>query len=350
MDIPFLIRSVRESDLDSLFNLSKMVYFINLPADRKVLKAKIKKSRDSFSGAIEEKFDREYILVMENLEDNTVVGTSMVIARHGSPSEPHMYFDLKEKKKYSETIHSGIIHRVLRLKFDFDGPTEIGGLVVHPNFRSHPGKLGRQLSFSRFLFIKMKRRWFKNYILSELMPPLTETGESILWEALGRKFTNLSYQEADVLSRKNKEFVTSLFPKGDIYTCLLSGEVRDAIGQVGPGAQPVKHMLEKIGFNWRQHIDPFDGGPHFWAETDKISLVKDTKKFSVRRELLKRKGDEEGLVALMREDEFRCILTSCHANRGRIQLPKTGMDVLGVEPGEKVHYCSPSDSPRPEAD
>ncbi len=351
MDSQFLIRSVREEDLDGLFALSKMVYFINLPADRKVLKAKIKKSRESFSGAIEDKFAREYILVMENLEDNSVVGTSMVIARHGSPIEPHMYFELIEKKKYSETIHSGIIHRVLRLKFDFDGPTEIGGLVIHPNFRSHPGKLGRQLSFSRFVFMKMKRRWFKNYILSELMPPLTDTGESILWEALGRKFTNLSYPEADVLSRKNKEFVTSLFPKGDIYTCLLSGEVRDAIGQVGPGAHPVKHMLERIGFKWRQHIDPFDGGPHYWAETDKVSLIKDAKKFSVRRELLKKRNGDFGLVALMNKDEFRCIQTHCHANRGRIQLTKSAMEVLGTGPGEKIHYVSTSlESARPEAD
>jgi arginine N-succinyltransferase len=349
MEIPFLIRSVRESDLDQLYALSKMVYFINLPADRRVLKDKIRKSRDSFSGVIEDKFAREYILVMENLEDNTVVGTSMVIARHGSPAEPHMYFELKEKKKYSETIHSGIIHKVLRLKFDFDGPTEIGGLVIHPNYRSHPGKLGRQLSFSRFLFIKMKRRWFKNHILSELMPPLLENGESILWEALGRRFTNLSYQEADVLSRKNKEFVTSLFPKGDIFTCLLSGEVRDAIGQVGPGAKPVKHMLERIGFVWKEHIDPFDGGPHYWAETDKVSLIQDSKRFRIRRELLKRKSEELGLVALMQDDEFRCIQTPCHANRGRIQLPKVALDALSTEAGEKIIYAPLGERPETEA-
>ena len=30
-------------------------------------------------------------------------------------------------------------------------------------------------------------------------------------------------------------------------------------------------MLERIGFTWKQHIDPFDGGPHYWADTDKIT-------------------------------------------------------------------------------
>ena len=273
LDHPFIIRSVREDDLEELYRLANQVYFINLPANREILKEKIRLSTHSFSGEEPDKFAREYILVMENTEDGALVGSSMVIARHGNPVTPHMFFELRTMQKYSETIHSGFIHKVLRLRFDEDGPTEIGGLVLDPNFRSHKAKLGRQLSFARFLFIKMKRRWFKNFILSELMPPLTEDGESILWEALGRRFTNLSYQEADMLSRKNKEFVTSLFPNIDIYTCLLSGEARDAIGKVGTGAEPVKHMLEKIGFWWREHIDPFDGGPHYMGETDKITIV-----------------------------------------------------------------------------
>jgi len=329
MESGFLIRSVKEDDLEELYRLANLVYFINLPADREILKEKIRSSIDSFSGAIEDKFARIYIFVLENLEDQSILGTSTVIARHGSPQEPHMYFELKQVQKYSETIHSGIIHKVLRLKFEDDGPTEIGGLVVNPNARNHKAKLGRQLSFARFLFIKMKRRWFKNYILSELMPPLTENGESILWEALGRKFTNLSYPEADVLSRKNKEFVTSLFPRGDIYTCLLPGEVRDAIGKVGTATEPVKHMLEKIGFRWREHIDPFDGGPHYWAETDKISLVHATKKYSLARDPLKKKNKELGLVGTMTGSDFLCLQTHYEISRNRLCLPKPVLERLG---------------------
>lgn len=333
----FLIRSVRMSDLEELLRLSKLVYFINLPENQEILKEKIQLSIDSFSGAIDDKFAREYILVMENLEDNSIVGTSMIIARHGSPESPHMYLELKEIQKYSETIHAGFIHKVLRLKFDPDGPTEIGGLVVNPNYRGHRAKLGKQLSFARFLFIKMKRRWFKDRILSELMPPLSESGESVLWEALGRRFTNLSYQDADILSRKNKEFITSLFPKGDIYTVLLSGEARDAIGKVGLETEPVKHMLETIGFRWREHIDPFDGGPHYWADTDKITIVHDTKKHHVGREALKRKPKAQALVGFMNADsEFRCLQTPFELSRGTLLIPKPFQEQLGVGAGESV--------------
>lgn len=336
-DGTFLIRAARESDIEELYRLAQLVYFINLPADREIISEKIRVSTESFHGEIADKFAREYIFVMENLEDNTLIGTSMIIARHGSPASPHMYFELKEKQRYSETIHAGFIHKVLRLRFDDDGPTEIGGLVVNPSFRKHKAKLGRQLSYARFLYIKMKRRWFKNHILSELMPPLTENGESILWEAVGRRFTNLSYQEADVLSRKNKEFVTSLFPRGDIYTCLLSGEVRDAIGKVGAGAEPVKHMLERIGFKWREHIDPFDGGPHYLADTDKITIIRETKKSSVGREPLKKRVKNVGLVAPAGGDDFSCVQTPYEISRSGVCVPKPVLETLGLAPGQPVY-------------
>jgi arginine N-succinyltransferase len=337
MDPAFIIRSAREDDLEGLYNLASEVYFINLPDDREILKEKIRLSLASFNGEIEDKHAREYIFVLENVDDQSIVGCSMIIARHGSPGEPHMYFELREVKKYSETIHGGIIHNVLHLRFDEDGPTEIGGLVINPNFRKSPAKLGRQLSFARFLFMKMRRRNFKDRVLSELMPPLTESGESILWESLGRKFTNLSYPEADALSRKNKEFVTSLFPRGDIYTCLLSGEARDAIGKVGQATEPVKHMLEKIGFRWKQHIDPFDGGPHYWAETDKISIVRNTKKYKVRREPLKRKSKEIALCGTFVKDQFRCAQSSIELSRGGVSLPKAVQEALQIEAGDTVY-------------
>jgi len=342
MEFDFLIRSVREQDIDELERLSELVYFINLPNNRDLLKEKIKKSVDSFNGTIDDKFEREYIFVMESQSTSQVIGTSMIIARHGSPQSPHMYFELKEKQKYSETIHAGFIHKVLSLKFDSDGPTEIGGLVIDPNYRGHKLKLGRHLSFCRFSFIKMTRRWFKDRILSELMPPLSENGESLLWEALGRRFTNLSYQDADLLSRKNKEFITSLFPKGDIYTVLLSGEARDAIGKVGPDTEPVKHMLEKIGFRWREHIDPFDGGPHYWADTDKITLVNQTRKAHPHRDALRGKGSGKALVSVFKEGEFRCMQTSFELLRGKVQLPKQVLDLLQLSSGEDA-YILPLD-------
>ena len=40
------------------------------------------------------------------------------------------------------------------------------------------------------------------------------------------------------------------------------------------GAQ---RLLQSIGFHWNGCVDPFDGGPHYEAHTDEITLVRDAR-------------------------------------------------------------------------
>ena len=152
--------------------------------------------------------------------------------------------------------------------------TEIGGLVVRPDYRSSPEKIGTLISFVRFLFIAMQRSDFRDELLAELLPPLEPDGTSHLWEALGRHFTGLSYSEADRLSKRNKEFIRGLFPEGEIYATLLPERAQAVIGEVGAQTRGVEKLLRRIGFRYAERVDPFDGGPHFVAPTDDVSLVR----------------------------------------------------------------------------
>ncbi len=127
----------------------------------------------------------------------------------------------------------------------------------------------------------MNRSVFRDQVLSELLPRLEIDGTSRLWKLFGKRFTGLSYQEADKLSKDNKEFIKSLFPQGMVYTSLFPPEVQAEIGVVGPQTKGVERLLTKIGFRYAQQIDPFDGGPHFIAKTDKISLVANAKRVRV---------------------------------------------------------------------
>jgi arginine N-succinyltransferase len=271
------VRDAESRDVEDLYALARTATFLNLPADRSLLAKKITRSQNSFRKKQRSMADAQYLLVLEDTEENRVIGSCSIIAQHGTPEEPHSYFEVLTKKKISKSLHIGFLHQVLRMGFDTDGPTEIGGLVILPEYRRHPERLGKLLSFSRFMYIAARRAQFREDVLSELMPPLNERGDSPIWEEVGRKFTNLRYDEADRLSRKNKEFFSALFPEGDIYTCMLSGEARQAIGEVGEDTMPVKRMLEGIGFKYRDMIDPFDGGPHFWAKTAQIEPVKFTR-------------------------------------------------------------------------
>lgn len=262
-------------DLEDLLELASKVKFINLPNDRTIIQKKLLNSEKSFNQPSSNLEDNYYFFVIEDIEKNKVIGVSMIHAKHGTEREPHFYLKVGQEHKFSQTINTGFVHGTLKLGLNTNGPTEIGGLVVSPDYRGHKQKLGKQISFVRFLYMAMNPELFTPEIHSELMPPLDADGNSPLWEAIGRRFMNMDYQAADKLSRSNKEFILSLFPSENIYMTLLPFEARDAIGKVGKNTEPVKSMLENIGFRYVNEVDPFDGGPHYRCRLEDIHPIKD---------------------------------------------------------------------------
>jgi arginine N-succinyltransferase len=288
----FKIRRCATEDLSDLYELSQRVHFINLPRDKDLIQDKITKSIRAFKKPSKDLSLNYYIFVLEDCSINKVIGVSMIHAQHGTEAEPHFFLRVAHENKFSSTINTGFVHGTLKLGLNMNGPTEIGGLVLHPNYRGHELKLGKVLSYSRFLYMGLNQDRFKDEIHSELMPPLDKDGNAPLWEAIGRQFMNMDYQEADVLSRSNKEFILSLFPSENIYMALLPMEVRNAIGKVGKDTRPVKKMLESIGFNYTSEVDPFDGGPHYRAKLKDITLIKNLKKYLFINDTAKNLTDE----------------------------------------------------------
>jgi arginine N-succinyltransferase len=337
----FRVREAEAKDLDQLHLLSKQAVFLNLPADRNLLTKKISRSQASFRGKLRDDSEGEYFFVLEDLEEGKVVGSATIIAKHGTPNEPHSYFQVVGKKKLSKSLHIGFLHQVLRMGFNFDGPTEIGGLVLLPEYRGHAEKLGKFLSFCRFMYIAARRPRFEDQLLSELMPPFNDRGESPIWEEIGRKFTNLRYDEADRLSRRNKEFITSLFPEGDIYTCMLAGEARAAIGEVGEETRPVKRMLENIGFRYTNMIDPFDGGPHMWAKTSAVLPVKNTKHFKLIESKSGKLGkgiEKQGYVMCLSKSGLRVIQGSTTHYKSGVMLSSDQRKSLAPDSKCEVYF------------
>ncbi len=271
----FILRSVQPDDLSDLFKLSNIMTFINLPPDEELIGSKIDSSMKSFKNPSSDLSKNYYIFVLEDFETNEILGVSMIHAQHGTENEPHFYLTVGQEAKFSQTINTGFVHGTLKLGLDTNGPTEIGGLILNPDFRGHKEKLGKQLSFARFLYMATSPERFKSMIHSELMPPLDRFGNSPLWEAVGRRFFNMNYHEADVLSRSNKEFILSLFPSENIYQTLLPMDARESIGKVGKETEPVKKMLESIGFKYTYEVDPFDGGPHYRCPLKDIKPIKE---------------------------------------------------------------------------
>jgi arginine N-succinyltransferase len=333
----FVIREARAEDLDQIHEVAKHLDTVNLPDDRPVLEQLIRQSEQSFDGTLEP-LKREYLFVLVDDDKQRVVGTSMIHAQHGTRRAPHIYFDVIEEERYSETLDVHCKHRVLRMGHNYSGPTEIGGLILLPEYRGTRDRLGKLLSYVRFVFIGAHRDWFRDEVISELLPPLEADGTSKLWECLGRHFTGMSYQEADRLSQKNKEFIRALFPQDPLYVCLLPADVQQLIGQVGPETKGVERMLRKIGFEYAERIDPFDGGPHFIARTSKITLIE-----NLRQARVVEVGDAAasapwGIVA--HESDGMPRFVACGARYqlegNQVGLAPAARAALAVAPGDTV--------------
>jgi arginine N-succinyltransferase len=308
---------------------------VNLPHDRDVIAGILDRSEKSFAGELPQQ-DLEFLFVLEDLGKKRIIGTSIIYAQHGTKRAPHIFFRVENDERYSVTLDRYFVHRTLRIGYNYNGPTEIGGLILLPEYRAH--NLGKALSYVRFLFMRMHRPWFRNQVLSELLPPLEENGTSKLWEALGRRFTGLTYQEADRLSKDNKEFIHALFPDDPIHLELLPDDVQSIIGQVGEETRGVEKILRRIGFDYAEQIDPFDGGPHFIADTDQISLIRDAEEVAVTGE---GGGDHRwaivGVESPGARPGFRAV--GAHVTphgSGSVGLSDETRQHLGVELGQKV--------------
>jgi arginine N-succinyltransferase len=336
-----LLRDAQKADLVPLRVLAAELNSVNLPNDERALADIIEASSRSFAGKVRDPLGRSYVFVLEEPRTGRVLGTSMIIAQHGTRESPCTFFDVSEREHYSGTLDRHFRHKVLSIGYHFEGPSEIGGLVVHPEDRGGEVRPGKQLAYVRFLYLAMHRDRFREKVLAELMPPLLPDGRSLFWESCGKRFTGLDYQEADKRSRENKEFIQQLFPPGDIYATLFPPRVQRQLGSVGPDAQGVKHLLEQIGFRYVDRIDPFDGGPHYEALVDDVTLVRAYRRLRVLpRDLEAREHEPLKLVGAERPDRrirFRAVRAQVRVDGEGALLPREAKELLEVAPGDRVH-------------
>lgn len=318
----FEIRAAVPSDEAELVRLARHLNTVNLPADNAAVARLLDVSERSFAGTLSPQTHRKYLFVLRDLKRGELVGTSSIVAQLGRRDAPYIYLSVLSEEKYSRDLNLHFDHLALQIGFSYDGPTELAGLVVDPSYRRHPGRLGLCISYVRFLYIAARRHLFREQLLAELLPPLEPDGTSHLWNALGRRFTNMTYREADRLSHENKDFIRDLFPSGVVYASLLSHEARDVIGKVGAQTKGVEKMLTRVGFEYANRVDPFDGGPHFVAKTSEVSVIERHVRLPVRV-VSPLEGAKATLVATLSDQPPYCHASMCPAVWG---------DALGVEP------------------
>lgn len=333
--VGYEIRAVVPGDEDQLLAVAKHLDSVNLPDDRDSIHEIVDASYKSFTGATVNPRLRQYVFALVDRAKEAIIGTSMIIAQLGRRDAPYIYFDVFDEEKYSATIDRHFHHTVLRIGYSYNGPTEIGGLVLHPDYRRVPDKLGLMISYVRFLYMAVHQDLFQDEVLAELLPPLEPDGTSHLWEALGRHFTDMSYADADFLSKKNKEFIKGLFPEGFIYASLLSKGAQGVIGKTGTQTRGVEKLLKRIGFRYAHRVDPFDGGPHYTAPMHEISLVEQTRRTKADRPIATpTPTDPKALVAVEYPEApfFRCVAAKIrHEGTRGVAIAEDAWEALNLK-------------------
>jgi arginine N-succinyltransferase len=331
----FLIRSVRMKDYRDLLKLARELNTVNLPHQPADIKKMIQRSIESFAGKLkDDKAHAQYLFVLEDTEKGRVVGTS----RSSPPWKPRkpFIFQVMHEKVSSKTLSLQFLRKFYRFKSDTRGYTEIGGLVINPSYRSHPEKLGKQLSYVRFLFMAAHPGFFKKKVIAELLPPLHREIGSTLYNFYGYRLTRLPYRKADLLSYKNKEFILRLFPKNDLYFDILPPEVQKDIEKTGHGSTVARRLLSQVGFRYANQIDPFDGGPYDVARLKEIIVVRQTQPIRYGG-VKKNRGASPFLVLVESEGEARILKASASIEGGKLYLSASAARLLRPTLGRWVY-------------
>ncbi|MEK7412897.1 MAG: GNAT family N-acetyltransferase [Planctomycetota bacterium] len=320
------IRPVHTADAPQLLELASQLDTLNLPNNPVAITKLIADSEQSFAGG--DPHHATYTLVAVRDSDERLLGTSSVIAYHGTPEEPHYYLRVVDQVVHSKQLNTDRPRRILKLDKDIEPWTELGGLVVHPDARGQG--LGKLLVAARLLLIAMHPARFCSRLLAELLPPRRPDGSNAFWDAVGGPLTGLDYYRADLLCRSDKEFIDAFFPHEEIVVDLLPPAARELISHEGPTTTPVRSLLSRAGFTYLGTVDPFDAGPHDGAPIREILPIQRSRCL-VHRGCLPNPRAAQYLVGAVADHRFAARICDITANE--ICIPDQDAQRIGLADG-----------------
>ena len=268
-----IIRPAELSDVNDLVTLAKKAGkgLTSLPPCHDTLTAKIQRSIESFARSFNHD-DDYFLLVMYDTVQSRAVGTAAVYGTTGTRQAFYAY-RIMSLTHHSHSLNKQIRADMLHLSNDYTDCAEVGTLFLDPDYRGN----GHWLSRSRYLLMGQHSQRFKPYVIAEMRGWLNDDGVSPFWEALGRQFFDMSFDEADHLCGiGSNQFITELMPRHPIYTCMLSSPAQEVLGRPHRDTVRAVELLEAEGFEYEKMIDIFDGGPLLRAKVQNIVSVKAT--------------------------------------------------------------------------
>lgn len=339
-----VVRSIQESDLDSLFELIQQSEFglTTLKVSKEKLAERIDNSLRSFSLKTASPQGQPYVFVMEDLSHGKIVGTSAVYAKVGG-FQPFYTYEIHKSIHESKQLDIRKEIDALHLKQEHDGPTEIGSLFLSPDYWG--GGHGRMLSLSRFLFIADFADRFESEIIAEMRGVVNRDGKSPLWAALGSHFFQIEFPKAETLSVEDKKFIADLMPTHPIYIPLLPQEAQDVVGKVHKNTEPALALLKQEGFEYRGVVDIFDGGPAVHCSVENVRTIRESQSLPISEIVPSIEKGSRLLISNGRLD-FRCCLGNVKLLGDSIQIDEVTALTLKVKVGDSIRFANLKAEPK----
>lgn len=334
------LRPAQPDDLPALVELAAQagVGMTNLPANPDVLGKRIERSLVSLQRSVETPTDEVYFFVLEDCKNQRLAGTCGIIARVGM-TRPFYSFKLVTLIHVSRELNRYDPVKTLQMVNEYQGATEIGMLLLHPDYRRDG--YGKLLSRSRYLFLANFPDRFDNLVMAEMRGVSDAVGHSVFWENLGRHFFDMDFTRADFLvASGHYHFINDLMPKHPIYIRLLPEAAQQVIGLPHPDTRPALKLLEREGFRFEGCVDVFDAGPTVHCPREQIHTVRTSHQARISA-VVDDMDYSNYLISNTHLEDFACCLGGLEVDpHGELRIHASVAQALGVDRGDKLRFAA----------
>ncbi|MEC5217055.1 arginine N-succinyltransferase [Actimicrobium sp. GrIS 1.19] len=229
-----------------------------LPKTPEAIERAVRHSLASFAADVDMPGDESYTFVLEDSDDQRILGSAALAASAGV-NGTFFAFRNDVMQQVSRELNIGHSVHALTLCSGLTGHSQLASFYVASDDEQHAVLLSR----ARLMFAASAPQRFGDRFFASLAGITDDAGRSPFWEALGRKFFQMDFLEAERLIEggRNRSLIVELMPHYPVYVPLLPGAAQAAMGQVHAEGELPLQILSDEGFEADEFIDIFDGGP-----------------------------------------------------------------------------------------
>jgi len=339
----YVVRPVELADIAALEKLAAVTMpgVHTLPRTREKIAAMVERSIASFAAHVDIPSEESYLFVLECPDADGIVGTAAIFAAAGSNGT---YFSFRNDVIQQVSRDLNISHSVhaLTLCSELTGYSQLSSFYVGEKERDEAE--AALLSRVRLMFAYLAPHRFADRFFVPLAGMTDADGGSRFWDALGRKFFQMDFLDAErtIGGARNRTLIVELMPHYPVYVPLLPGDAQAAMGQIHPSGELAFSLLTEEGFEADDYIDIFDGGPILQAHKHSLRTITGAMTRSVTAAANEPDRNREApvryAVAAAFEQNFRAVVVECAPLEGQqtAALPPEVLAALQVAEGDNV--------------